>query len=348
MPIQFNVRSLLPAAIIVGLLVYWFGGLPRLNLLNVIRDDKVSMKDLLSVSVELAKKGGMRVTQIRSENDMAEQVKGKTQEGAKEMLTKGDMESHRAMVYGLNKIYPHLTVISEEHESNQVDYSEIPMPSTHNPDVSAGVKDDEEVSASDITIWVDPLDATQEYTEKLDQYVTTMVCVAVRGEPVIGVVHKPFTGVTVWGWVGHGHSRNIEAKMYRDEGIRALNKFIVSRSHTGEVRGVLQNSFGTNTEIVEAGGAGYKTLEVLAGNVNAYVHVTYIKKWDLCAANALLRTMNGHMTTLDGATLDYSTNTNILNKNGLLASVMSPRDHQTYLERLRPEVEKLRASQMKK
>ena len=77
--------------------------------------------------------------------------------------------------------------------------------------------------------------------------------------------------------------------------------------------------------------SGYKSLEVAKRSVDAYVHITHIKKWDICAGNAIIEAFNGKMTTLSNIELDYSFEAKYLNDKGLLATMEK---HEWYLEKL--------------
>ncbi|KAI3375345.1 hypothetical protein L3Q82_021836 [Scortum barcoo] len=291
----------------------------------------VDLRDLLAVSVEAAVLGGKEVKTVREENGLQEKSKGKTREGASEPLTMGDLQSHRKMFNLLRNTFPDVTVNSEEHDSvvdKAAAWSRV-IPQ----DIQDKIKGDSNVPAESVTVWIDPLDATQEYTENLVKYVTTMVCVAVDGKPIIGVIHQPFTGYTAWAYVGQGS--NIR---HRSSYSVSPPKVIVSRSHSGKVKSFIQDAFGNSTAIIGAGGAGYKVLALLetpskAGAIDqadVYVHITFIKKWDICAGAAILNALGGHMTTLKGEDIDYSGEP--VNKGGLVASVTV--DHKALLERL--------------
>ena len=68
---------------------------------------------------------------------------------------------------------------------------------------------------SDVQVYVDPLDATQEYTgfeifwkalnfwnsENLTQYVTVMTCVTHGDEPIFGAIYRPFFDETSKRWI---------------------------------------------------------------------------------------------------------------------------------------------------
>ncbi|XP_076440856.1 inositol monophosphatase 3-like [Babylonia areolata] len=331
--IRLNPVGLVVLSVFVMCLFFYLFGFPGFS-----KDEKVSMRQLLSVSVDLAERGGRRVKEIAEAQTLEAKEKGKTKEGAKEMLTQGDLESHRAILNGFLKTFPGMTVISEEHENTPVDFHQIPDPNRHLPEVMQAVQNDQQISKSRLAVWIDPLDATQEYTEGLYQYVTTMVCVVVDGEPTIGVIHKPFSGETVWAWVNYGHSPNLKkaSDIQRDPNHRQI---IVSRSHSGPVETVAKRSFGENTEVVPAGGAGYKTLEVIKGNVEAYVHVTLIKKWDICSGHAILKAVDGTMTTLEGNYISYRPSDDPKNGEGLLATIYN---HNDYLNKLTPEMDTLK------
>lgn len=291
-----------------------------------IKLKKVDLKQLLLASIESARRGGDEVVAVHKLHNLHEFVKGKTKEGAKEMRTDGDLRSQAAMTYGIKMLFPRIKVVSEEKE--EFDRKSLhlqPLPNEFLPELSA--IESSEVNADEVVIWIDPLDATQEYTENLIEFVTTMVCVVVKGVPVIGVIHRPFLNETLWGYVGYGHSANLEP----DPRPAAGKRIIVSRSHAGQVEAVAKDAFGADSTVIPAGGSGYKTLQVVKGEADAYVHVTLIKKWDICAGDAILRSVGGHMTTIDGHDIDYAASGGVANEYGLVASL---RNHDDYLHAL--------------
>ena len=263
---------------------------------------------------------------------LQEESKGKTREGANNPVTEGDMLSHKAMFYGLKKGFPKLNIVSEEHDHGDVDLSEVQLPDAAEINMDTSLRDnkDEILSTGNLVVWVDPLDATQEYTENLVHFVTTMVCIAVGGKPVAGVIHRPFLHETVWAWVGHGTSDHLSVPPFRESALNAP-RIIVSRSHAGEVNATARSAFGPQSKVIPAGGAGYKVLQLFEDKADAYVHVTLIKKWDICAGDAILRTLGGKMTTLDGKEITYGDESKPANEKGLLASI---HQHAHYKEKL--------------
>jgi len=203
--------------------------------------------------------------------------------GDKSPVTDADLKSHEI----LTKDWTQTAIVSEE---------------TYTPDQGK----------SELVTWIDPLDATQEYTESLTQYVSVMACLTENGQPRAGILHFPFRNET-WAVIGDEWLERPAMEFSPPQNV------IVSRSHAGEVKQVLDGF-----TVTPAGGSGYKSAEVMKGNNLAYVHTTTIKTWDICAPDALLRASNGTFVEwTTGKPFNYTTNKHT---NGLFASTTSTRN----------------------
>jgi inositol monophosphatase 3 len=330
---------ILVTAIGVGVLfcMYYFSSGKRAT-----GPDGVRVSEVIAASIDLVQRGGEVVRTVRKDESIGTKVKGKTSVNSNDYVTEGDKRSHQTIVTGLKSLWPSLNYVSEEHVAVESD-GKNPVPPTSNPEVDKVADHDPMVPMEDILVWIDPLDATQEYTEggerpDLLKYVTVMMCVAVKGEPVAGVIHQAFNGdegKTYWGWQGHGFSDSITTDVKR-AAIKASNtpvetmpvKAIVSRSHAGTAQQELEKLFG-KVEVAQAAGAGYKVLQVLTGQTDLYFHSTLIKKWDLCAGDAMLRAAGGTMTTRKGQEPVYLTG-DPKNPDGVVASLAH---HEFYLSK---------------
>uniref|UniRef100_A0A7E4W6I2 inositol-phosphate phosphatase n=2 Tax=Panagrellus redivivus TaxID=6233 RepID=A0A7E4W6I2_PANRE len=291
---------------------------------NAMPDAYVELRDVMSYAVLAVEMGGHAVKKIHEEQGLNIEEKGQTDVGKAELLTTADLVSNHLML-GLLERFPGLTAITEEkaedlpdkdveryREDNYALWLEFhkileTLPSAKYP-------------LHRINVWVDPLDATQEYTEGLTQYVTTMACVTIDGKAVFGAIYRPFDNETVLGLVDWGVYSTRSGKIDYSDFPPAPKKVMVSRSHAGKVKEFVKEALSDEYEIIPAGGAGYKILNLINNTAEFYVHTTAIKKWDLCAADAIIRAAGGAMIDLEGSPISYWSTSDPISRNGLLTA----------------------------
>lgn len=131
--------------------------------------NEIDLRKLLIGGIQAAQLGGLEVLSVA--DDIHAKSKGKTKEGANDPVTNADLKSHCAMEQGLRRLFSKVTIISEEdvHAGSCMDSSHFELdPTVIDEDVH--LPDDYLVSADDVTVWIDPLDATQEYTGMANMY----------------------------------------------------------------------------------------------------------------------------------------------------------------------------------
>lgn len=64
-----------------------------------------------------------------------------------------------------------------------------------------------------------------------------------------------------------------------------------------------------------------------------YLHSTAIKKWDICAGNAILAAVGGKMTNLKNEPISYSYKDSFVNEKGLIATAVDS-IHELYIRKI--------------
>jgi 3'(2'), 5'-bisphosphate nucleotidase len=158
-------------------------------------------------------------------------------------------------------------------------------------------------------VWiVDPLDGTKEFLAQNGEF-SIMIGLVEDGEPVLGVVYLPdgdvlFSAARDLGaWVERGGVRErLERAPVNGEPLRLVG----SRSHAEPLVARMQEALGI-TDVEPCGSVGVKCSRIAEGRRDLYVHpVAFMKEWDTCAPEVILREAGGAVTDCRGEPLRYN------------------------------------------
>lgn len=125
-------------------------------------DNKVNLRKMLIAAIQAAQRGGLEVLDVAHSRQLKERSKGKTAEGVNDPFTDADGRSHCVMKQGLQRIFPRVHIFSEEDKEQCKDAHSFDLDPTVLHETA--IVPDVAVTAQDVTIWIDPLDATKEFT----------------------------------------------------------------------------------------------------------------------------------------------------------------------------------------
>ncbi len=226
-------------------------------------------------------------------------------------VTEADHASNRVIIAGLRDAFPGDAILSEES------------------------RDDGSRLGADRVWIVDPLDGTREFLARNGEF-SVMIGLAVRGDPVLGVVYRPDGRVLYRAASGQG------AVVERDGDTAALApagadmgslRMVGSRSHGDELIDRIRDALGVR-DVQPSGSVGLKCGLIAEGRRDLYVHpVPYLKEWDTCAPEVILREAGGTVTDCLGNRLQYN-KAGPGQPHGILAT--APGVHQEVLEIVEP------------
>lgn len=147
-------------------------------------------------------------------------------------------------------------------------------------------------------LWVvDPLDGTKEFVEGVPHYAVSAGLVE-DGEPILGVVHNPSDGTTVWAVRGGGCFR--DGVPVRAAAGRRLG---ASRS---EIRRGEFEPFAADWEVEPLGSIAWKLALVATGDLAATVSRGPKHEWDVCGGTMLVLEAGGRAADCRGEALRFN------------------------------------------
>ncbi len=228
-------------------------------------------------------------------------------------VTEADRRANALIVEQLTREFPGVPIVAEESDPQSfVDFRK-----------------------SDRIFFVDPVDGTREFIDRNGEF-AVMIGLVEGGRAIASVIDAPARGEIFAAWVGEGAFWVRDGQPPQPVKVSAITdirqgRIVGSRSHRSAK---LEQALATLAprEVLVMGSAGLKATLVASAQVEGYVAPGSAgKRWDACAADALVTAAGGVFTDSFGDRIDYRA-ASISNDRGLLAS--NGHVHQTLLDGL--------------
>lgn len=184
----------------------------------------------------------------------------------------GDKGSHNYLLDMLAAARPDDAVLSEEDNSRS--------------------ENEARLAASRVWI-VDPLDGTREFGEDGRSDWAVHVALWVDGALAAGAVAMPAAGRTFTSDVASSPAA-----------LSGAPRLVVSRTRPGKIAGAWADEVGAT--LIPMGSAGAKTMAVVSGDADVYLHSGGQYEWDSAAPVAVAMAAGLHCTRIDGSPLVYN------------------------------------------
>jgi len=161
-------------------------------------------------------------------------------------------------------------------------------------------------------VWmIDPLDGTRDFIKANGEFVT-MVGLTHLGEPTIGIVVEPATGLELYACKGLGAYKSWLSQGDKSSRVNMIDapdlknlRLAVSRSHRDPKIDKFIELLAVQDEI-SSGSVGRKVAMVIGGDADIYVHPARgTKLWDTCACEVIASEAGGVLLSGTGEPISY-------------------------------------------
>lgn len=283
----------------------------------------LDLSALLSVCVEAAHRASIVIRQVQAAREDGTPLSAtcKDVSDPRSALTVADLRAQAVIVPLIRHHFPTVAIIGEEDDAEMPPLDELPkFGDFRAAELALRVPDVLRFPVvADVCVFCDPLDATRQFVEQRLHAVQSLIGITVRGEPVAGVMARPFEQRdVVYGVVGGGVINVRPWQAGADHGRDAL---ALACSRSG-VESVVERVVAVvePPDVVFEGGAGNKVHLVLSGRVDVCVLNLATSLWDTAATAALVRASGGVVTDLFGNKIPHFASSRVKNIYGVLVS----------------------------